>query len=622
MTIPTDLLDEAIRLSAEADRPDLRRRLLQTRGRLRDPDTRVVVVGEFKQGKSKLVNALVNAPICPVDDDIATVVPTVVRYGDTPSAEVVVTDGEGIGPDEPPLVRREPIDVGDVARHVAERGNPGNHRDLTAVEVRLPRELLRGGLTLVDSPGVNGFRSVATLNAIAGADALLLVSDASRELIEPEVRFLRQAMHVCPNVACVVSKIDLTPDWRRIADLDRGHLRDVAPGVPVLPVSSELRLRAARDRDADLNAESGFPALVGYLRREVLGQADRMRQRSVAQDVLAVTEHLRLRLTSQLKVLLDPASTPEVLERMEEARRRSDELRQRSARWQVTLADGMADLIADLEHDLRDRMRAIGREAEDAIDAGDPGPVWADMSEWLEQRVGAAISDTFVWTSDRARWLAEEVAEQFAREDVPLPMLDVGATDDVLEPVEVVPLLDPGYVGTMEKFLIGMRGSYGGVLMVGLVTSILGMALINPLSIAAGVLIGTKAYHDDKAGRLRRRQAEAKALVRRQIDDVVFQVGKQLKDRLRQVQREVRDHFTALAEEHRRSVEDALKGAQAAAREFDVDRERRASRLRRELDRVERIRERAVALRDDRRPVAPERESPRPAPARIPAASA
>ena len=44
---------------------------------------RVLVVGEFKQGKSQLVNALVNAPVCPVDDDIATAVPTVVRHAET-----------------------------------------------------------------------------------------------------------------------------------------------------------------------------------------------------------------------------------------------------------------------------------------------------------------------------------------------------------------------------------------------------------------------------------------------------------------------------------------------------------------------------------------------------------
>ena len=48
------------------------------------------MVGEFKQGKSTLVNALLNVPLCPVSDELATVVPTIVRHGAEASAEVVV----------------------------------------------------------------------------------------------------------------------------------------------------------------------------------------------------------------------------------------------------------------------------------------------------------------------------------------------------------------------------------------------------------------------------------------------------------------------------------------------------------------------------------------------------
>ena len=76
------LVDQGIALAGSGDRADLRRRLEQTRERLQDPNIRVIVVGEFKQGKSQLINALVNAPVCPVDDDIATAVPTTVRYGE------------------------------------------------------------------------------------------------------------------------------------------------------------------------------------------------------------------------------------------------------------------------------------------------------------------------------------------------------------------------------------------------------------------------------------------------------------------------------------------------------------------------------------------------------------
>ena len=73
--------DDACKLAAEVDRHDLAARLEQAAIRLRADDVTVAVVGEFKQGKSTLVNALLRTDICPVDADVVTAVPTVLRYG-------------------------------------------------------------------------------------------------------------------------------------------------------------------------------------------------------------------------------------------------------------------------------------------------------------------------------------------------------------------------------------------------------------------------------------------------------------------------------------------------------------------------------------------------------------
>jgi hypothetical protein len=592
------LIEQGIELAQAAARPDLRRRLEQTRERLQDASIRVIVVGEFKQGKSQLVNALVGASVCPVDDDIATSVPTVVRYGETPAAVIVVPqEGTGV-PEAEAVLERRPIAPEELVGAVSERGNPGNVKGLVAAEVFLPRKVLAGGLAIVDSPGVGGLESahsLTTLTALPTADAMLLVSDASQEYTEPELQFLRQALRVCPNVAAVLTKTDLYPSWREIQAIDRRHLDGVVSGIPLFPVSSELRLRAARSGDAELNAESGFSELVVYLRARILGEAEAVQRRSVAADLRSVTEQLALALQAELSALVEPESTPQVVAELEAARERVDELRRRSSRWQLTLNDGVSDLISDMEHDLRDRMRSIQRDAEQAIDGGDPGPAWDQLMDWLEQRVTAAVSDTFIWTDERARWLSQRVAEHFDQADVPLPTIRVDSIDHVLDPVELVPALDLSDVGVMGKLIIGMRGSYGGVLMVGLVTGLLGLSLLNPFSLAAGALLGRKAYRDDREARLRKRQAEAKSLVHKQVDEVVFQVGKQLKDRLRLVQRATRDHFTAIADEHHRSLGASVLAAQKAASMFAAEREQRIKELRAELRRVEALRKQAPA---------------------------
>lgn len=592
------LVEQGLQLVGNGDRADLRKRLDQALARLQDPSIRVIVVGEFKQGKSKLINALVNAPVCPVDDDVATSTPTIVRYGEPASAAILVPAADNAG-GEGNNLERQPIDLADLPEFVSEHGNPGNRRNLVAAEVCLPRKLLTGGLTIIDTPGVGGMGSthtLTTLTALPTADAMLLVSDASQEYTEPEMRFLRQAMRITPSVAAVLSKTDLYPDWRQVEELDREHLGDVAPDIPLFPLSADLRLEASRLQDAELNTESGFPALVTHLRNDIVGNAQRLQRRSVSQDLLSVTGNLRLSLQSELEALEKPEQTPHMMAALEHAKAEADDLRKRSARWQLTLSDGINDLIADMEYDLRDRLRRIQRDAEAAIDQGDPGPVWPQFSQWLEESVAAAISDTFVWTSERSQWLAAQVAEHFAADEVALPVLHVSDSGDALDPVDQMPELDPGRVNPVQKVLIGMRGSYGGVLMFGLLTGIFGMSLINPLSVGAGLLLGRKAYREDKETRLKRRQGEAKALVRRQLDDVTFQVGKQLKDRLRLVQRTIRDHFTGIADEYHRSLADSVAAAQKAANSYAREKEGRIRQIRAELQKVDALHRAAEAV--------------------------
>jgi hypothetical protein len=124
---------------------------------------------------------------------------------------------------------------------------------------------------------------------------------------------------------------------------------------------------------------------------------------------------------------------------------------------------------------------------------------------------------------------------------------------------------------------------------VGLVTSLAGMPLLNPYSLAAGVLLGRKSYKDDAAARLVRRQNEAKNAVRRYIDEVVFQVNKHLKDRLRMVNRTLRDLVGDRVRELQRTLSEAMQGAQQGVRMESADREARIRRVNAQLQRVERL---------------------------------
>jgi hypothetical protein len=590
-----DVVDRAIGVAEASNRRDLGQRLAHTRRRLLDPTVRVLVVGEFKQGKSLLVNALIDAPVCPVDDDIATAVPTEVSYSKAPIATLVRGTDDAADTE----TSRVQVPIDKLASHVSEAGNPANRHGVLRAEVGVPRQILAGGLTLVDTTGVGGLSSVhttSTLAALPTADAVLLVSDASQEYSEPEIDFLRQTMKLCPNVACVLTKIDLYPHWRRIAELDRVHLAGANVQADLLPVSSMLRLHAMRTEDRQLDEESGFPALVRYL-LDAVAKADRLSRRNVAQDVFTVTDYLAVSLRAELQAQQSPDGATALMAELEAAKSRAENLHRRTSRWQHTLSDGMADLNADIEFDLRDRLRQVIHHGEVALEQADPSAIWEQFTEWLTQQLAAATSDNFVWANQRAQLIAHQVAEHFAEDGGELlPELRLG---DAATTLDAVPDLPAPHVDGPKLFgtlLTGMRGSYGGVLMFGMMTTLAGMALINPISIAAGLILGGKTLREDKQSRLKRQQAEAQMLLRRQVDDVIFHVGKECRDRLRQVQRLLRDHFSEVATELHRSLSESIQAAEKAASTEGSNRQRQINRLKAELAQIDALRDDARAL--------------------------
>ncbi len=598
---PVEVVDLALTELDRYERPDLTSRLRAARDRLTDERVRVLVVGEFKQGKSMLVNALVAAPVCPVSDDIATAVPTAVHHSD----EVTVTLVRRLpadGTDDPgdPHTERVQVGVEELAAHVGEPGNPANREGLVQVEVGLPRPVLSGGLEIVDTPGVGGLSSAhgaATTAALPTADAVLLVSDASQEFTAPELGFLAQAASVCPNVACVLTKIDLYPEWRRIADIDRAHLQRAGIAATLFPVSSTLRWEAVRSGDTELNAESGFPELVSLLRQEVLAGADRLARRSVVHDVLAVTGQIGAGLEAELQAQQDPESAAALVARLTVARQHATELKERSARWQQRLNDGVADLNADIDHDLKGRMREITRAADDEItNGGDPAASWPEFSRWVHQEVAGAASANFIWATQRARVLAERVARHFSEEqDQVLPALRSDASD-ALRSVRPLAVRTDEKWGIGSKVLTGVRGGYMGMLMFGMLGTLVGLSMINPITVGAGIAMGSKSVGDERKRRVTKRQTEARAAVKRYVDDVTFQVGKDSRDRLRLVQRDLRDHFTAQAEQMNRSLQESLQAAERAVKASASERERRLPELRKELQRLATLRQEAQLL--------------------------
>ena len=106
-----------------------------------------------------------------------------------------------------------------------------------------------------------------------------------------------------------------------------------------------------------------------------------------------------------------------------------------------------------------------------------------------------------------------------------------------------------------------------GMLMFGMFGTLVGLRLvINPVGHRRRRADGRARPCATSARSCHRRQNEAKAAMRRYVDEVTFQVAKDSRDRLRAMQRDLRDHFTAQADQLKRSLLESQQAAERAVK--------------------------------------------------------
>ena len=595
------LLAACRQAATERDRSDLVDRLDAVADRADAERARVLVLGAYKSGKTELINALLAEPLLPTDTHRATTVPTVLTYTEERSARVFRAGG-GTGRVGRGRRRRDPrVHRRGDPRRLRHRGGAGHRLDVVArragpapqaardraVARRHPRRSRRERHRRHDGRahlgGVGGRRvrrgprahRLGALAAHHGGGALRLgLSRAHPHRPAPALAPRRRPRPRAPARRRPGSR-------RGPADLRR---------------AAAARRRDRRPRPRRRGGGRGARRAPHPRCRRRSGAAGPASSPTSCSPCPSSSRWVR----TELAALADPATAHRLAREAEDAKVRVAGLRDKASRWQQTLNDLVSDLVSDVEYDLRDRLRAVTGDAEEALEETDPAKTWDQFAPWLSERVSEATATNVVYAEERTRWLAKRVAVLFAEDgEGLLPTLDLGDRAGTADPVRLLAAPDNEKFGLSQSLMIGMRGSYGGVLMIGMITTVAGMALLNPLSLGAGVLLGSKTLFDERRRARRRRQAEAKQAVRRHVDDVVFRVGKNTRDMLREVQRTLRDHFSATARELDRSLSASTAAATAAvaAQADPATRERRTLAARTTGARLQVVLDRAASLR-------------------------
>lgn len=106
----------------------------------------VSFMGQFSAGKSRLLNNLLGREILPVHGTETTPIVTFIRYGEDEKATVRYCDG-----------READIEVGEVAEIWQDSNKADEYGliDIVNIEIFLKEDMLKNGLILADTPGIN-----------------------------------------------------------------------------------------------------------------------------------------------------------------------------------------------------------------------------------------------------------------------------------------------------------------------------------------------------------------------------------------------------------------------------------------------------------------------------------
>ena len=127
-----DVLDRILLHARESGNQTLYSSLQEIHQKLITNRFYLVVLGQFKRGKSTFINSLIGDKLLPTSIVPLTSIVTVLRFGDRPQIEVLFKDGT-----------RKEIDRGSISDYVTEKGNPKNVKSVDHVEISYPSEYLK-----------------------------------------------------------------------------------------------------------------------------------------------------------------------------------------------------------------------------------------------------------------------------------------------------------------------------------------------------------------------------------------------------------------------------------------------------------------------------------------------
>ena len=384
----------------------------------------IAVLGEFKRGKSTLVNALIGAPVLPTGVVPVTSVATEVHFAQArPGARVVFDDATS----------RE-LPLSELARYVSERDNPANRLGVRRVEVHVDTPLGAQGVVLVDTPGVASVSEQHTLaakEALSDSDAAVVVLSVDAPLSEQEESLLADLADRGGRVFVAVNKCDhlVAHELAEVRSYLSGHLaRLLGEHAEVYFLSARRALDAlfpAGGTDAPgapgdaggtgapgeaggtgAPGDPGFDAFRGdleaFLRDDLAAERERAGAAELGRLAAALSENVAI---ERAAATFDLAALKERLDRFRAA---ADDVRRELAASRLVLDHDVAQIAEAVGAALAAGAAEVARRAWPSVEESVTGLRGRALDRALDDAVDRAVTDGF----DPLRHAVEETADE------------------------------------------------------------------------------------------------------------------------------------------------------------------------------------------------------------------
>ena len=272
----TELTQDLVKLETYAEKLEMdncRATLGELNERIKEDRFNLAVLGEFRRGKSTLINALLRTPVLPSDVVPCTASVNRITYAPQPRAHVEFLNGDTVD-----------IDIGELAEYATQDGDKSD--EVKEVTVWYPTVYCSNNVDIYDTPGLNDSEEMtkATNEVIARMDVALFVLSANVNFSMSECDFISNRLLTSEvgRVIFVVTRMDEYTEKQRERILNNIRSRIECMVLPkasqvfaddpekmesfksklgdiqIYGVSSTMALKARAEHDMLLLEQSGF----------------------------------------------------------------------------------------------------------------------------------------------------------------------------------------------------------------------------------------------------------------------------------------------------------------------------------------------------------------------------